>query len=58
MPQRHATFASLAAAIFDIKWPVRRSELLEPAADPYKAELRPLGGTGFGPQPLLHVDAR
>ena len=48
----------ISAAIFDIKWPVRRSELLDPAADPYQGELRPLGWTGFGPQPLLHVDAR
>jgi len=47
-----------SAAIFDIKWPVRRSELLDPTVDLYQGELRPLGWTGFGPQPLLHVDAR
>lgn len=47
-----------SAAIFDINWPVRRSELLDPDADPYQGEARPLGWAGFGPQPLLHVDAR
>jgi hypothetical protein len=45
-------------AVFDAKWPVRRSEILEVGTDPYKGEVKPMRWTGFGPQPLLHVDAR
>ncbi|MBY9074232.1 hypothetical protein K1X13_05290 [Nocardioides sp. WL0053] len=45
-------------AVFDTKWPVRRSEIMELGTDPYKGEVKPMRWTGFGPQPLLHVDAR
>lgn len=44
--------------VFDATWPVRRSEVASTETDPYMGELRPLGWQGFGPQPLLHVDAR
>ena len=43
---------------FETTWPVRRSETLSAGADPYQGEIKPLGWTGCGPQPLLHVDAR
>lgn len=43
---------------FDTIWPVRRSEIAIDVTDPYQGEIRPLSWTGFGPQPLLHVDAR
>lgn len=46
------------SAIFEIRWPVRRSEIPDPGEDPYGVESRPMGWSGFGPQPLLHVDAR
>lgn len=45
-------------AIFDQKWPVRRSEVPDPGQDPYDGEVRPIAWTGFGPQPILHVDAK
>jgi hypothetical protein len=44
--------------VFETKWPVRRSEIAEPGSDLYYGEVRPMGWTGFGAQPLLHVDAR
>jgi hypothetical protein len=44
--------------VFDTTWPVRRSEVASTGTDPYVGELRPMGWQGFGPQPLLHVDAR
>lgn len=41
----------------DCTWPIWRSEL--PAGDdPYRGEVRPMAWTGFGDQPLIHVDAR
>jgi hypothetical protein len=46
------------SATFDTKWPVRRSEVPEDYADPYRGEIRPMGWKGFGSQPLLHVDAK
>lgn len=47
-----------STAMFDATWPVRRSEIMPAGTDPYCGETRPLGWGGFGPQPLLHVDAR
>lgn len=47
-----------SSAVFDTKWPVRRSEVPEVGVDPYHGETRPLGWQGLGPQPLLHVDAK
>ncbi len=44
--------------VFDTTWPVRRSEVASTETDPYAGELKPMGWQGFGPQPLLHVDAR
>ena len=44
--------------VFETKWPVRRSEIAEPGSDPYHGEVHPMGWTGFGAQPLVHVDAR
>lgn len=46
------------SAIFEQKWPVRRSEFPDVGEDPYGGEIRPMGWAGFGPQPLLHVDAK
>lgn len=46
------------SAIFEIMWPVRRSEVREAGEDLYQGEARPMGWQGFGPQPLLHVDAK
>lgn len=45
-------------AVFDTKWPVRRSEILEVDMDLFRGEVKPLLWTGFGAQPLLHIDAR
>jgi hypothetical protein len=47
-----------AFLLLEATWPVRRSEAVALAADPYRGEIRPLGWRGFGAQPLLHVDAR
>ena len=47
-----------SSAVFDTKWPVRRSEVPGDGVDPYHGEIRPMGWRGFGPQPLLHVDAK
>ena len=44
------------SAIFNTTWPVRRSEVPDHYAD--RGEIRPMGWKGFGPQPLLHVDAK
>lgn len=44
--------------VFDTTWPARRSELPPTETDPYQGEVRPMSWTGFGPQPLVHVDAR
>ncbi len=44
--------------VFDTKWPVRRSEIMEVGQDLYGSEVRPMGWTGFGPQPMIQVDAR
>lgn len=44
--------------VFDTRWPIRRSEIKIGDADPYKGEIKPMGWTGLGPQPLLHIDAR
>lgn len=44
--------------VFDTTWPARRSEVLSGESDPYQGEIKPMSWTGFGPQPLLHVDAR
>lgn len=44
--------------VFDTSWPVRRSELVREGSDPYQGEIRPMSWSGFGSQPLLHVDAR
>lgn len=46
------------SALFDTKWPVRRSEIPCEHADLYCGEIRPMGWNGLGPQPLLHVDAK
>lgn len=46
------------SVIFEQKWPVRRSEVPDVGEDPYGGEVRPMGWTGFGPQPILHVDAK
>ena len=46
------------SVIFEQKWPVRRSEVPDPEGDPYGGEVQPMGWTGFGPQPILHVDAK
>lgn len=43
---------------FERKWPVRRSEIPDSGEDTYGGEIRPLGWTGFGPQPILNVDAQ
>ena len=47
-----------SSALFDTKWPVRRSEVPEELGDPYQGEHRPIGWNGLGPQPMLHVDAK
>jgi hypothetical protein len=47
-----------SSATFDTKWPVRRSEVPGEHEDPYRGEHRPMGWQGFGPQPMLHVDAK
>lgn len=47
-----------AFLLLEATWPVRRSETVALAADPYRGEIRPMGWQGFGAQPLLHVDAR
>lgn len=47
-----------SSAIFDTRWPVRRSEVAHLDGDPYNGELRPIGWAGLGPQPMLHVDAK
>lgn len=44
--------------VFDTKWPVRRSEIMEAGEDLYEGEAGPMGWSGFGPQPMLHIDAR
>jgi hypothetical protein len=44
--------------VFDTIWPARRSELPSTETDPYQGEVRPMSWSGFGPQPLVHVDAR
>lgn len=44
--------------VFDTTWPSRRSEVTRHETDPYQGEIGPMRWTGFGPQPLLHVDAR
>jgi hypothetical protein len=49
---------SEAFLLHEETWPVRRSEVMALAADPYRGEIPPLGWRGFGAQPLLHVDAR
>jgi hypothetical protein len=46
------------SAVFDVRWPAGRSEVASLDSDPYEGEARPLGWSGFGPQPLLHVDAK
>lgn len=46
------------SARFETKWPVRRSEVPAEHADPFRGEIRPMSWNGFGPQPLLHADAR
>lgn len=46
------------SALFDTRWPVRRSEVPCEHADLYGGEVRPMGWNGFGSQPLLHVDAK
>jgi hypothetical protein len=45
-------------AVFETRWPVHRSEILDPDIDPYGGELTPMAWTGLGSQPLLNVDAR
>lgn len=47
-----------AFLLLEASWPVRRSETVALAANLYRGEIRPMGSRGFGPQPLLHVDAR
>ena len=46
------------SAIFDTKWPIRRSEVPARHRDQYQGELRPMGWKGFEPQPMLHVYAK
>lgn len=46
------------SALFETKWPVRRSEIPDEQADLYRGEVRPMGWSGLGSQPLLHVDAK
>ena len=41
----------------DGTWPIYRSEV-DREADHYQGEVRPMAWTGFGDQPLTHVDAR
>lgn len=43
---------------FETKWPVRRSEVRLEKGDPYRGEVRPMSWSGFGAQPIVHVDAR
>lgn len=47
-----------SSATFDTKWPVRRSEVPSDHKGHYSGEHRPIGWQGFGPQPMLHVDAK
>jgi hypothetical protein len=47
-----------SSAVFDTRWPAWRSEVSAFDVDPYHGEARPLGWLGFGPQALLHVDAK
>lgn len=44
--------------VFEVAWPVWRSELSSAELDPYGGEVRPMGWSGFGSQPRLNVDAR
>lgn len=46
------------SARFETKWPVRRSEIPDEHVDLYRGEVRPMGWSGLGSQPLLHVDAK
>jgi hypothetical protein len=39
-------------------WPIRHSELPASAGELYGGEIRPMGWTGFGSRPIIHVDAR
>ena len=48
----------ISHSVFDTKWPVRRSEIMEVGLDPYDGAVRPIGWSGFGSQPMLHIDAR
>jgi hypothetical protein len=63
--RRELTYAAEAcnlrfefSAAFDTRWPTWRSEVPVLDGDPYEGEVRPIGWSGFGPQPLLHVDAK
>jgi hypothetical protein len=47
-----------AMTMYEAKWPVRVSELPDSVAQLYHGEVRPMGWTGLGSQPILHVDAR
>jgi hypothetical protein len=47
-----------AWTMYEAKWPIRVSELPDSAAELYRGEVRPMGWTGLGSQPFLHVDAR
>lgn len=47
-----------SSALFDTKWPVRRSEIPPKREDVFRGEVRPMGWDGLGSQPLLHVDAK
>lgn len=47
-----------ALTMYEAKWPIRVSELPDSAAKLYHGEVRPFGWTGFGSQPILHVNAR
>lgn len=50
---RHQVLLVLGAT-----WPVRRSEVAVASPDPYRGEIRPMGWSGLGSQPAVHVDAR
>lgn len=49
---------SVARALLEVRWPVRRSEVGKSGLHLYGTEPRPIGWEGFGQQPLLHVDAK
>lgn len=46
-----------ALTMYEAKWPIRVSELPDSATELYRGEVRPMGWTGLGSQPILHVDA-